>query len=39
MIYFHKGGKVGIKGGKSLCSRPFVLHDPQEIYHLVAQHG
>ena len=39
MIYFYKRSKVGIKRGKSLCSCPFVLHDPYEVHHLVAQHG
>ncbi len=31
--------KVGIKAGKRLGPRPLVLHDAQEVHHLVAQRG
>ena len=39
VVSLHKRGKVGIKGRKSLRTRPFVLHDSQEVNHLVAEHG
>ena len=39
MIRLHERSKIGIKGGKSLCAGPFVLHNAEEIHHLVAQHG
>ena len=39
VIHFNKGGQIGVKRGESLGSRPFVLHDPEEVYHLIAQHG
>ena len=39
MIRLHERSKIGIKGGKSLCAGPFVLHDAEKIHHLVAQHG
>ena len=34
-----KRSQIGIKAGKSLCAGPLVLHDAEEIHHLVAQRG
>ena len=39
VIHLYEGGKVGVEGGEGLSPRPFVLHNPQEVYHLVAQSG
>ena len=37
MIRLDKRRQVRVKGRKSLGPRPLVLHDPQEVYHLVAE--
>ena len=34
-----KGGQVGVKGAERLGAGPLVLHDAQEIHHLVAEGG
>ena len=36
LIHPDKGGKIGIKAEKCLRTRPLVLHNAQEIHHLVA---
>ena len=38
VIRLDKGRQVGVKRGKRLGPRPLVLHNAQEIDHLVAQH-
>ena len=37
VIGFYKGSKVGVKRRKCLSARPFVLHDAEEVDHLVAE--
>ena len=37
MIHLDKGSQIGVKGGERLGARPLVLHDAQEVDHLVAQ--
>ena len=37
MVDFYKGSQVSIKGGKGLSSCPFILHNAQEVDHLVAE--
>ena len=39
VVHLHKGGQIGVKGGEGLGPRPLVLHDAQEVDHLVAQGG
>ena len=39
VVHFYKGCQVGVKGRERLGSCPFILHNPQEVYHLVAQGG
>ena len=39
VVLFHKRCQISIERGKSLGPGPFVLHDSQEIHHLVAQGG
>ena len=39
IIHLDKGRKVGIKRGKCLRAGPFILHDAEEIHHLVAEGG
>ncbi len=39
IVHLYKGGQICVKGGKSLGSGPFILHDPQKVHHLIAQHG
>ena len=39
VILLDEGGQVGVEGGEGLGSRPLVLHDAQEVDHLVAQGG
>ncbi len=34
-----KGGQIGVKGGEGLGARPLVLHDAEEVDHLVAEGG
>ena len=36
IVHLDKGGQIGVKARESLCARPFVLHDAQEVDHLVA---
>ena len=38
-VCLNKGGQIGVEGGESLSTRPFVLHDAQEVDHLIAQGG
>ena len=37
LVRAHKGRKVGIEAGERLRPCPLVLHDAQEVDHLVAQ--
>ena len=39
VVRFDKGGKIGVKGGERLGAGPLVLHDAQEVDHLVAEGG
>ncbi len=39
MIHFDKRRKIGVKGRKRLSARPLVLHNAEEVHHLVAEHG
>ena len=39
VVHPDKRRKVGVKAGKRLGPRPLVLHDAQEVHHLVAQRG
>ena len=39
IIYLDKGSKIGIKRGKCLSTRPLVLHNSEEVDHLVAEGG
>ena len=39
VVRLHKRCKVCIKRRKRLSSRPLVLHNTEEIHHLVAEHG
>ena len=39
IIHLDKRRKVGIEGGKRLRPRPFVLHDAEEVHHLIAEGG
>ena len=39
VIYLDKGRQIGIEGRKGLSARPFVLHDAEEVDHLVAEGG
>ena len=32
-----KGGKIGVKARKRLCTCPFILHNAEEVDHLIAQ--
>ena len=34
-----EGGEIGVKRGESLGASPLVLHDAEEVYHLVAEGG
>ena len=35
----HEGSQVGIEGAEGLSAGPLVLHDAQEVHHLVAEGG
>ncbi|MPN08715.1 hypothetical protein SDC9_156000 [bioreactor metagenome] len=35
----HKGGQIRVKGGERLRPGPLVLHDAEEVHHLVAKGG
>ena len=37
VVHLDKGSQIGIEGGERLRARPLVLHDAQEVHHLVAQ--
>ena len=37
IVCLDEGCKIGIKGGECLRARPLVLHDAEEVYHLVAK--
>ena len=37
LVRANKGRKVGIEAGERLRPCPLVLHDAEEIHHLVAQ--
>ena len=39
VVHFDEGGQIGIEGRKRLRPRPLILHDAQEVDHLVAQGG
>ena len=39
VVDLYERGKVGVEGGESLRTRPLVLHDAEEIHHLVAKGG
>ena len=39
MIRFDKRREIRIEGRKRLRTRPLILHDAEEIHHLVAEHG
>ncbi len=37
VVYLDKRRKVGIEARKRLSTGPLVLHDAEEVYHLIAQ--
>ena len=37
VVHLYEGSEVGIKGRERLSARPLVLHDSEEVYHLVAE--
>ena len=37
IVHLDEGGQIGIEGGERLGAGPLVLHDAQEVHHLVAQ--
>ena len=39
IIYFDKRRKIGIERRERLRTCPFVLHNAEEVYHLIAQRG
>ena len=39
VVRLYKRRQVGVKGGECLGACPLILHDSQEVYHLVAQHA
>ena len=39
VVHADKRSQISIKGGECLCTGPFVLHDAEEVDHLVAQSG
>ena len=39
VVHLDKGSQIGVKGGERLGACPLVLHDAQEVDHLVAQGG
>ena len=36
VVGFDEGGEIGVEGAKCLSAGPFVLHDAEEVDHLVA---
>ena len=38
MVCLDKWRQIGIERRKCLSACPFILHNSQEIYHLVTQH-
>ena len=38
-IHADEGREIGVKRGKGLRACPLVLHDAEEVYHLVAERG
>ena len=39
VVDLDKGSKIGVERGKCLSARPFVLHDSEEVDHLIAEGG
>ena len=39
VVHLDEGGQIGVKGGEGLGAGPLVLHDAQEVDHLVAEGG
>ena len=39
VVHPDEGGQIGVEGGESLSTGPLVLHDAQEVDHLVAEGG
>ena len=39
VVRLYEGREIGIEGGERLRARPFVLHDAEEVDHLVAKRG
>ena len=37
LVRAHEGREIGVEAGEGLRPRPLVLHDAEEIHHLVAQ--
>ena len=37
LVHAHERREIGVERGKGLRARPFVLHDAEEVDHLVAQ--
>ena len=37
VVNLDKGGQVGVEAGERLGAGPLILHDPQEVHHLIAQ--
>ncbi len=35
-IHLNKRSQIGVKRRKCLCARPFILHNPKKVYHLIA---
>ena len=39
VVHLDEGREIGVEGGEGLCAGPLVLHDAEEIDHLIAQGG
>ena len=39
IVHFDKRCQIRVKRRKCLCSCPFILHDAEEIDHLIAKYG
>ena len=39
IVHADERREIGVKRGKRLRARPLVLHDAEEVYHLVAERG
>ena len=39
VVHLDEGSQIGVEGGEGLCAGPLVLHDAQEVDHLVAEGG